>query len=118
MVEHGPENPRVVSSILTVGTRLPGTRQHVHMDWAVAAGWPPIITVALPLVTRPISVVATRNRSLGWRPTWGGVFMPDEPATAAGLLPIITVVARPWSNGAEKGKGGGRPPGPPDERVY
>src|SRR5207302_11369850 len=88
------------------GTRLPGTVQQGHMDCALAAGWPPIMTVALPLVTRPISVVGTMNGSLGWSPTWGGVLYPLDPITAAALPPISTVPTSPCSSGAENGTGG------------
>src|SRR5829696_8909463 len=46
------------------------------------------------------------NGSDACRPTCGGVLIPDEPATAANLPPIITVVASPWISGAENGMGG------------
>src|SRR5262249_28852114 len=95
-----------ISTVCTVGTSVPGTAQQVHWDWAVAAGWPPMSTVALPWTTRPPCWGGARNGSLGWRPTWGGVHMPLDPMTAAALPPISTVETRPWSSGAEKGRGG------------
>src|SRR5262245_29840255 len=83
-----------ISTVVTVGTRVPGIAQHVHMDCAVAAGLPPIMTVALPLVTRPTCWGGARNGSDGCRPTCGGVFMPLDPITAAALPPIRTFVTR------------------------
>ncbi len=91
---------------MTVGTREPGVTQQVALDWAVAAGLPPIVTVGLPDTIRPICWGGAMYGSDGWRPTWGGVFIPLQPTTAAGLPPIITVATVPVVIGALNGIGG------------
>ncbi len=50
---------------MTVGTSWPGVAQHVHDALAEAAGWPPNMTVGLPLTTRPIWVGGAMNGSDG-----------------------------------------------------
>jgi len=91
---------------VTVGTSVPGVAQQVALDWAVAAGVPPIVTVALPDTMRPICCGGAMYGSAGWSPTWGGVFIPEQPTTAAGLPPIITVATVPVVIGALNGNGG------------
>ena len=91
---------------MTVGTSCPGVAQHVHDALADAAGWPPNMTVGLPDTTRPTCIGGTMYGSDGCSPTWGGVFTPDEPMTAAGLLPMRTVATVPIVSGAENGIGG------------
>ena len=66
-------------------------------------------TVVLPVTTVPCWAMGTRNGSETWSPTCGGVLIPDEPATAAGLPAISTLVARPCRSGAENGIGGAGP---------
>lgn len=93
-------------TVVVVGTSEPGVEQQVTLDEALAAGWPPMRTVGEPLRIRPSCMVGTAKGSLTCSPTWGGVFMPEEPMTAAGLPPIITFETRPETSGALKGIGG------------
>src|SRR5215216_4169298 len=78
----------------------------MHGEPVRAAGLPSMSTVVEPIVTVPRCCGGAMNGSLGCRPTWGGVLNPDEPCTAAGLPAIRTLVASPWSSGAENGRGG------------
>ena len=91
---------------MTVGTSWPGVTQQVALDVAVAAGWPPIVTVGLPETIRPTCIGGAMYGSAGWSPTWGGVFIPEQPTTAAALPPIITVATVPIVIGALNGIGG------------
>src|SRR5436309_8244573 len=104
-------------TVAAVPTTVPGSpRQMTHCPPVFAAGFPSMSTVTLPATTRPCWAGGAMNGSETWRPTCGGVFIPDEPTTAAGLPPIRTLVARPMSSGAENGIGGagnGLPTGGP-----
>src|SRR6185503_18848254 len=60
-----------------------------------AAGRPPIRTVALPRMIRPSLVAGTAGATPGGVGMWGGTFCRPAPSTAAGLLPISTVVTQP-----------------------
>ena len=91
---------------MTVGTSEPGVTQQVALDWAVAAGLPPIVTVGLPDTIRPTCMGGAMYGSDACSPTWGGVFIPEQPTTAAGLPPIITVGTVPIVIGALNGIGG------------
>ena len=62
-----------MSTLATVGVIVPGVAQHVHVEDAVAAGWPPRSTVRLPLTIVPICMTGTMYGSAGKRPTCGGV---------------------------------------------
>jgi hypothetical protein len=62
-----------MSTLVTVGVMLPGVAQQVHDEEAVAAGWPPIRTVALPLMIVPTCMIGTMYGSAGKSPTCGGV---------------------------------------------
>jgi hypothetical protein len=95
-----------ISTVVTVGTNDPGVAQQVTDDWAVAAGWPPNVTVGLPETTRPTCIGGAMYGSAGWSPTWGGVFIPEQPTTTAGLPAIWTVATVPIVTGAENGIGG------------
>src|ERR1700683_1008350 len=93
-------------TLVTVGASVPGVAQQVHVDDAVAAGWPPMSTVRLPVTMVPICATGTMNGSAGKSPTCGGVLSPVLPATAAGLPSMSTVATTPTVIGALKGRGG------------
>src|SRR5580704_5168072 len=106
-------SPHPMSTVMTVGMAVPGVRQQVHIEVAVAAGVPPMRTVGLPLTTWPFCSGGARYGSVACRPTCGGTLTPDEPTTAAGLPPMSTVATVPMVIGAENGRGAGEGMGAP-----
>jgi hypothetical protein len=94
------------STVVTVGTSVPGVTQQVHEDVADAAGLPPISTVGLPATIRPTCIGGAMNGSVAWSPTWGGVLTPWLPIVAAGLPPISTLATVLAVTGALNGIGG------------
>jgi hypothetical protein len=95
-----------MSTLVTVGVIVPGVAQQVHDEEAVAAGWPPINTVVLPLMIVPTCMTGTMYGSAGKSPTCGGVLKPVQPTTAAALPAISTVGQTPTVTGALNGSGG------------
>src|SRR5207248_9820431 len=95
-----PSQPPM-STVAAEPTSWPGSPRHMrHWPPVFAAGFPSISTVALPATTRPCCVGGPMKGSEACRPTCGGVLIPEDPTTAAGLPPIRVLVARPMSSGA------------------